>query len=154
VRYCVQCHYLSNPAMHDAEKWPRVVERMVGRIDGKGNMGALMKEMMAGVTAPSPEETATLVAYLKKHAQQPITPAKYPELTQPAGLSFRVACQQCHALPDPQRYSAREWPTVVARMERNMAWMNRVVGTSADPREPQLRIEDINGFLVRNARQP
>lgn len=153
VRYCVQCHYLSNPAMHEAEKWPKVVTRMVARIDGKGNMGPLMRDMMAGVQAPSADETMVLVGYLQKHAQRPIAAAKYPELKLPAGQSFRLACQQCHVLPDPARYTAKQWPAVVARMEQNMEWMNRVVGSQADPREPQLRIEEINAFLARHARK-
>jgi hypothetical protein len=139
--------------MHDAEKWPRVVDRMVGRIDGRGNMGALMIDMMAGVQAPTPDETRVLIGYLQKHAQRPIDAAKYAELKQPAGQSFRLACQQCHVLPDPARYPASAWPDVVARMEKNMAWMNRVVGNQADPREPQLRIDEINAFLARHARK-
>jgi len=51
LRYCVQCHNLANPAMHDARKWPVIVERMVLRMQGRGNMGKLMTEMMAGVVA-------------------------------------------------------------------------------------------------------
>lgn len=153
LRYCVQCHYLPNPAMHDAERWPKVVARMVGRMQGAGNLGAVMKEMMAGVAAPAPEEAATLVAYLKRHAMQPVDPAHYPDLRQPAAQSFRLACAQCHALPDPKRYRAREWPAVVARMESNMAWMNRVIGSSSDPREPQLSIPEINAYLARHARR-
>ncbi len=153
VRYCVQCHHLSNPAMHEAEKWPKVVTRMVARIAGNGNMGPLMKDMMAGVQAPSAEETSVLVRYLQKHAQRPIAAEKYPELRLAGGQSFRLACQQCHVLPDPARYTAKQWPAVVARMEQNMEWMNRVVGTQVDPREPQLRIEEINAFLARHARR-
>src|ERR671919_3254875 len=53
--YCVQCHNLANPAMHHAEKWPGIVRRMVLRMQGRGNMGTLMHEMMAGVAAPSAE---------------------------------------------------------------------------------------------------
>src|SRR4051794_18393131 len=41
VRYCVQCHYLVNPAMHTPERWKSVVERMVWRMRGNGNMGEL-----------------------------------------------------------------------------------------------------------------
>ena len=52
VAYCVQCHNLPNPAMHHAEKWPGIVQRMVLRMEGKGNMGTLMAEMLAGVKAP------------------------------------------------------------------------------------------------------
>src|SRR5687768_12998604 len=76
VAYCVQCHNLPNPAMHHAEKWPGVVQRMVLRMEGRGNMGALMAEMMAGVNAPGADETRAIVAYLQRHAQKPIDPAR------------------------------------------------------------------------------
>ncbi len=154
ARYCIQCHNLANPAMHDAEKWPAVVERMVLRMQGKGNMGRLMAEMMAGVEAPSAEETRALVAYLQRRAQKPLDPLKVPEAYRAEGDAFRIACNQCHVLPDPARYSALEWPAVVARMGKNMEWMTRVVGSRPIPGEPQLRIEDINAFLARHARKP
>jgi hypothetical protein len=151
--YCVQCHNLANPAMHHAEKWPGIVERMVLRMEGRGNMGTLMSEMMAGVKAPAAEEKAAIVAYLQRHAQKPLDPARYPELDTPAGEAFRLACNQCHVLPDPKRHTAREWPQVVARMQKNMEWMNRVVGSKRDPDEPQLRVDEINAFLRRHARR-
>ncbi len=153
VRYCIQCHNLPNPAMHDAAKWPRVVERMVLRMEGKGNLGELMQDMMAGVSAPTAQESRRIVAYLRKYAQQPLDPKKYPDLKRPEAQAFRLACQQCHALPDPKRHTESEWRSVVARMEKNMQWMNRVVGTRHDPDEPQLRIEEIIGFLARHARR-
>jgi hypothetical protein len=157
LRYCVQCHNLPNPAMHHAAKWPPVVQRMVQRMEGRGNMGRLMSEMMAGVSAPSAEETKTLVAYLRRHAQRPLDPKRYPEVNRAEGEAFRLACNQCHVLPDPQRHTAAEWRAVVARMQENMEWMNRVVGTKpASDRaagEPQLRVEEILAFLERNARQ-
>ncbi|HEY6966813.1 MAG TPA: hypothetical protein VI229_05025 [Burkholderiales bacterium] len=152
-RYCVQCHNLANPAMHDAARWPSVVRRMVPRMEGKGNLGKLMTDMMAGVEAPSAEETQAIVAYHVKHGQKAIDPARIPEVNAPSAEPFRLACGQCHVLPDPRRHSAKEWPAVVARMQRNMEWMNRVVGSKAVPGEPQLRIEDINAFLVRYARR-
>jgi cytochrome c5 len=152
-RYCVQCHNLANPAMHDAARWPAVIERMVPRMEGKGNMGKLMSEMMAGVEAPSPEEKQAIVAYHRKHALQPLDAKRLPEVNTPRAESFRVACGQCHALPDPQMHTAKEWPAVVERMQKNMEWMNRVVGSRPVPGEPQLRIEDINAFLVRHARK-
>ena len=152
-RYCVQCHNLANPAMHDAARWPSVVHRMVPRMEGKGNMGKLMTEMMTGVQSPSPEETQAIVAYHVKHAQKAIDPARIPEVNAAAAEPFRVACGQCHVLPDPRRHTAKEWPAVVARMQKNMDWMNRVVGSKPVPGEPQLRIEDINAFLVRYARR-
>ena len=152
LRYCVQCHNLPNPAMHHAEKWPGVVERMVLRMEGRGNLGALMSEMMAGVEAPAEDETAALVAYLAKYAQKPLDVARYPEVNRPSGEAFRLACNQCHVLPDPQRHTAAEWPAVVSRMQENMEWMNRVVGSRPTPGEPQLRVEEINAFLRTYAR--
>src|SRR5436305_2361738 len=98
LRYCVQCHNLPNPAMHHAQKWPGIVERMVLRMQGRGNLGTLMSEMMAGVQAPSEEEAAVLVAYLKRHAQKPLDPKRYPEVNRAFGEAFRLACSQCHVL--------------------------------------------------------
>lgn len=154
LAYCVQCHNLPNPAMHHAAKWPGIVRRMVLRMEGKGNLGTLMGEMMAGVKAPGAEQTKAIVAYLQRHAQKPLDPARYPEVYQPSGEAFRLACNQCHVLPDPRRYTAAEWPRVVARMQENMEWMNRVVGSKPVPGEPRLAVEEINAFLARHARKP
>jgi cytochrome c5 len=151
--YCVQCHNLPNPAMHDAARWPGVVRRMVPRMEGKGNLGKLMADMMAGVRSPSDEEERIIVAYLRRHGQKPIDAARYPELFRSSGESFRLACNQCHVLPDPQRHSASEWRAVVARMQENMEWMNRVVGSKPVPGEPQLRVEEILAFLEKHARR-
>jgi hypothetical protein len=153
LRYCVQCHNLANPAMHNAEKWPGIVERMVLRMQGRGNMGTLMSEMMAGVKAPSEDETRAIVAYLQKYSQTPLDPSRYPEVNRRSGEAFRLACNQCHVLPDPARHTAAEWPRVVARMQENMEWMNRVVGSQPTPGEPQLRVEEINAFLRKYARR-
>jgi len=152
-RYCVQCHNLPNPAMHHAPKWPGIVERMVLRMQGRGNLGELMYEMMAGVEAPDEGESTAIVAYLRRHAQAPLDPERYPEVNRRSGEAFRLACNQCHVLPDPKRHTAEEWRGVVARMQENMAWMNRVVGSKPLPGEPQLRVEEILVFLSRHARQ-
>src|SRR6266851_5898398 len=153
VRYCVQCHNLPNPAMHQAAKWPAIFERMVVRMRGKGNLGELMQDMMAGVEAPTTAEAEILLAYLQKYSQRPLDPNRYPAVNLPEGRSFKLACQQCHVLPDPQRHKASEWPAVVARMEKNMQWMSRVVGNQPDSREIQLKVEEINAFLVKYARK-
>jgi len=152
LRYCVQCHNLPNPAMHHAQKWPGIVERMVLRMQGRGNLGELMAQMMAGVEAPDEGETAAIVAYLRQHAQAPLDPERYPEVNRRSGEAFRLACNQCHVLPDPRRHTAEEWRAVVARMQENMAWMNRVVGSQPLPGEPQLRVEEILAFLSKYAR--
>lgn len=153
LRYCVQCHNLANPAMHEPAKWPAIVQRMVRRMRGEGNMGRLMSEMMAGVKAPTEAEARTLVAYFQRQGQRALDPKRVPAVNTPAGESFRIACSQCHVLPDPARHTAKEWPAVVARMERNMEWMNRVVGSRPVKGEPQLRVEEINAFLARHARK-
>ena len=152
VTYCVQCHYLPNPAMHHAAKWQPVVERMVWRMEGRGNLGGLMQDMMAGVKAPTADEQVALVRYLQKHAQQEIDPDKYADLKSPPGQMFAIACSQCHVLPDPQRHTALEWPRVVARMQRNMTWANRVTGDAALRTSPELNTAEIIRFLQRHSR--
>jgi hypothetical protein len=154
VSYCVQCHNLAPPAMHHAEKWPQIVARMTPRMQGRGNMGTLMKDLMAGVAAPTEEETRVIVAYLQKHGQKHIEQAALPEANKTlAWAHYTQACSQCHIAPDPRRYSRSEWPRVVARMEKNMEWMNRVVGSKANPREPQYTREEIVAYLQRYARR-
>ena len=150
--YCVQCHHLPNPAMHSAARWKMVVERMVWRMEGKGNMGQLMRDMMADVKAPSADEQATLVRYLEKHAQRELDPRRYADIHTEAGRKFSIACSQCHVLPDPQRHTAKEWPAVVARMQRNMAWANRVTGDAALRTSPTLDTADNIRFLQSHAR--
>ena len=164
--YCVQCHYLPNPAMHEAGTWDRVVARMLPRMRGEGNMGTLMARMMLGpsagedarpLAAPSANEARKIVDYLRRNAMKPIAASASPtlrqELASEDGRMFVQACNQCHVLPDPAQHSASEWPDVLGRMQRHMQWMNRIVGTQGNPHEPQLRPESILGFLQRNARQ-
>lgn len=152
TRYCVQCHYLPNPRMHTAERWQPVVERMVWRMQGKGNMGALMKDMMARVEAPDAAGIATLSAYLRKHAQREIDP-RHPALQTSAGQIYSLACSQCHALPDPQRHTASVWPGVVRRMQDHMAWANTIVGVAELRTNPELDTAEIIRLLQRYARR-
>jgi len=151
LRYCVQCHHLPSPAMHNAAKWPKIVDRMVSRMKGRGNRGALMKDMMASVAAPGEEEMHALLDYLQSNAQTPIRTRRYPDL-ETAGRSFREACSQCHVLPDPASREPQEWRDIVERMSRNMQWMNRVVGSQPEAREPQIAVEEIIGYLERTSR--
>jgi hypothetical protein len=151
ARYCVQCHYLPNPAMHVADKWTTTVVRMAWRMQGKGNLGGVMKDMMDNVLAPTDAEVVELTRYLRKHAQREMDPA-HPALRTPAGQMFSIACAQCHALPDPQRHTAREWPGVVERMKRHMAWTNTVVGVEALRTNPALDTGEIVRFVQRHAR--
>ena len=151
VRYCVQCHYLPNPRMHTADKWSGIVERMVWRMQGKGNLGTVMKDMMAGIAAPNSAEAAILSRYLQKHSQKAIDP-QHPGLRTESGRVFSLACSQCHAAPDPRQHTRTEWPAVVARMKEHMAWANVVVGVAELRTEPELKTEAIVRFLQRYAR--
>ena len=153
VRYCVQCHHLPNPQMHTAEKWATIVNRMVWRMQGRGNMGSVMKDLMTGVRAPSREEIAAINRYLRKHSQKEIDP-QHPGLRTEAGKMFSIACSQCHAAPDPQQHTSREWPAVVDRMKQHMSWANIVVGAPELRTVPELRTQDIVQFLQRYARGP
>lgn len=152
ARYCVQCHHLPNPAMHSAERWNTIVKRMVWRMGGGGNLGAAMKDLMAGVTAPDEGEEALLIAYFRQHAQRELD-ADDPRLRSTAGRMYALACTQCHALPDPQRHTAREWPAVVERMKRHMAWANTVTGHRDLRTTPELKTADIVALLQRHARR-
>ena len=152
--YCVQCHYLPNPAMHNAQKWPAIVARMVWRMQGRGNLGKVMQDMMADVKAPDKGDETALVRYLQKHAQRELDPAKVPDIHSAAGRIYSIACSQCHVLPDPRRHTTREWPDVVERMRRNMQWANRVTGDAALRTSPELDTGEIIRFLQRNSRKP
>ena len=151
ARYCVQCHYLPSPQMHSPDKWTTIVVRMVWRMQGRGNLGELMKEMMDNVEAPTDQETGVLAAYLKKHGQQEMDTG-HPALKSEAGKMFSIACTQCHALPDPRRHTPREWPAVVERMKQHMAWANTVVGSDSLKTIPVLDTAEIVHFLQRYAR--
>lgn len=151
TRYCVQCHYLPSPHMHSPDQWTTIVVRMVWRMQGKGNLGVLMKEMMDNVEAPTERETGALAAYLKKHGQQEMD-SGHPALRSEAGKMFSIACTQCHTLPDPRRHTPREWPAVVERMRQHIAWANTVVGDSALRTTPVLDTAEIVRFLQRHAR--
>jgi cytochrome c2 len=151
AQYCVQCHHLPYPPMHTAARWKSIVERMVWRMRGGGNLGAAMKELMDGVQAPPPEAVATLTAYLERHGQHEMS-ADHPALRTEAGQIYSIACTQCHALPDPRRHTASEWPQVVQRMRGHMAWANTVSGPASLRTTPELNTAEIVRLLQRYAR--
>ena len=150
--YCVQCHHLPNPAMHDAARWASVMTRMVWRMEGHGNLGKVMQDLMAEVKTPDAHEQAVLLRYLQKHAQRGLEPGHYPEPGGESARRYSIACTQCHVLPDPRRHTASEWPAVVERMRRNMAWANRVTGDPVLRTKPELDTVDITRYLQRHAR--
>ncbi len=144
VRYCTQCHELPSPAMHSAQEWPPVVARMnrrMGMMSGRGMMGGMMGRM----AAPSDSERREIVEYLQRHAQEPMDTSQYTDMNTRAGKAFQDVCAQCHALPDPKQHTAEEWPSVVARMKKNMATMGKRVPDDST-------LEEIVGFLQGHAR--
>lgn len=162
--YCVQCHNLPNPAMHAAKDWPRIVGRMVPRMEGRGNLGPLMAEMMRGpdatgrqLAAPDADEEREIVRYLQRNAQRGIDVSARPELAasldSPSGSTYRRTCSQCHVLPDPERHAADEWAPVVQRMQRNMQWMNRVSVSNVSDEMSERTTAEILRFLRRHARR-
>lgn len=131
IRYCDQCHNFPSPAMHSAEEWPSVADRMFHRM----SMMSGMKGMMMRIEAPSPEEQEMIVAYLKVHALKTVSPDSLPAPVSPRAILFRDRCSQCHAIPDPKLHTADEWPRVVERMQANMRSMGKKVITESEKKE-------------------
>jgi cytochrome c2 len=142
-RYCIQCHNLPGPGMHTAAEWPQVLGRMNMRMQMMGGMMGGMMMGGTGLAAPNRQELEILLAYLQKHAQEPIDAAKYPDLNTQAGQAFSAICMQCHALPDPRQHTAQEWPAVVGRMRGNMTTMGKIV-------PDETTTEEIIDFLRRH----
>ncbi len=140
-RYCTQCHGLPGPGLHTAAEWPVVVARMAAREH------MMSDQDMMGIQAPSAKEQATLLAYLRKHAQIPLNKATAKGLDTPAGRAFSETCSRCHALPDPVQHTAADWPAVVLRMQRNMVAMGK-------PVPPQSTLDAVDAYLRKYAKQP
>lgn len=124
--------------MHTAKEWPDVMKRMQERMD-------MHSRMMGGIVVPNEKELLTLSKYLQAHALKSMDAKHAAELNTPAGLSFRATCAQCHALPDPKQHTSQEWPTVVARMQKNMSVMGKIIPNKAT-------IKEITGFLQSRAK--
>jgi hypothetical protein len=112
AKYCGQCHELPSPAMHSATDWPSIVRRMWLRME--------LLPVKLGVKVPTVAERFAILDYVTANA------LKVSGATLPAGPgreAFSQVCSRCHALPDPRVHSREDWPTVYARMERNMERM-------------------------------
>lgn len=136
--YCAQCHDLPNPAMHTADEWPAITNRMFYRM-------SMMSGMM-GIENPSSEEQALIISYLKAHSLKAISPGMLPSPESKGAVLFRATCSQCHALPDPSLHTAQEWIAVVERMRGNMQAMDKRVITGQEKKE-------IVDYLTHNARK-
>ncbi len=112
AQYCGQCHELPSPAMHSATDWPSVARRMWLRTE--------FLSPSLGVKVPTMGDRYVMLEYVTNNA------LKVSGAALPPGQgreSFAEVCSRCHALPDPRVHSAEDWPTVFARMERNMERM-------------------------------
>jgi len=138
TNYCAQCHNLPGPGMHTADEWPNVVNRMRARMDMHG-------QMMGGISLPTRSELQSILTYLQKYAIKPIESGSLSRLNTTGGKAFRKTCAQCHALPDPKQHTSQEWPTVVARMQKNMSIMGKTIPDGSTAR-------DITEFLKVNGR--
>jgi cytochrome c5 len=111
-QYCGQCHNLPTPQMHSATDWPSIARRMWLRME--------LLPAMLQVKVPTAAERFAILDYLTTNA------LKVSGSTLPAGPgreAFSQVCSRCHALPDPKQHSREDWPTVYARMEKNMERM-------------------------------
>lgn len=149
ARYCTQCHKLPSPAMHAAEDWPRVEDRMLARermmANMRGMMGGMMMQGMMDIQAPSKGEEGAILAYLQQHALKPASPETLGPPGSPGLSLFQKTCSQCHALPDPKLHTAEEWSGVVKRMRKNMEIMGKPVITEDEK-------DQIIAYLSRHAR--
>ena len=112
AKNCAQCHELPSPAMHSATDWPSIARRMWLRME--------LLPVARGVKVPTAAERFAILDYLTANA------LKVSGATLPPGRgreAFSQVCSKCHALPDPRVHSREDWPTVFARMERNMERM-------------------------------
>jgi cytochrome c2 len=139
-QFCMQCHNLPGPGLHTAPEWPPVLGRMNMRMQMMGGM----RGGMMGVAAPDPVQLKILLGYLQRNAQKPIDAAAYPDLDTPPGRTFGTTCMQCHALPDPKQHTAREWPSVVARMRGHMTAMGKIL-------PDETTTDEIVDFLQRHS---
>jgi len=132
VQYCAQCHQLPSPAMHSATDWPRVLRRMWLRMD------RLPPAMQ--VRAPDEGDRGGVLTYLMANGLI----VSGGELPAGAGRQdFAVVCSRCHALPDIRNHSARDWPAVFQRMERNMERMNVAPPTGNQTSNILLYLQDV-----------
>lgn len=132
AQYCAQCHELPSPAMHSATDWPRVLRRMWLRMD--------RLPTSLGVRTLDEGDRGGVLNYLMANALM----VSGVELPAGAGRQdFAVVCSRCHALPDIRNHSARDWPAVFQRMERNMERMNVAPPTSNQTSKILLYLQDV-----------
>jgi cytochrome c5 len=133
-RYCAQCHELPSPTMHSATDWPSIARRMWLRTE--------FLSPALGVKVPTMAERFAMLDYLTGNA------LRVRGANLPAGRGrddFSRVCSQCHALPDPRVHSREDWPTVYARMQRNMERMRVAPPTGTQTSDILLYLQMVAG---------
>jgi cytochrome c5 len=100
------------------------------------------------VQVPSQSERSDIVQYLTTNALKVATGPL------PAGKgrdAFLLACNRCHAAPDPGLHSKEEWPIVLARVERNMKRMNVLSPTGLESEDILSYLQSVAGPMRRTA---
>lgn len=136
-RYCTQCHYLPGPGRHTAEEWPAVLERM----DILMGVSRFYRGLLGPVDSPGEGERKLIRDYLQRHALRPL-PASATLPADGTERLYRAVCGDCHAAPDPRRYAASRWPTLLERMDNHRTTMARPPLSSAQQ-------EAVTGFIAR-----
>lgn len=133
-RFCGQCHNIPSPQMHSATDWPGIARRMWLRME--------LLPASLGVNVPTAGERFAILDYLNTNA------LRVSGSTLPAGQgreAFSQICSRCHALPDPHTHSREDWPTVYARMERNMERMKVPPPTRDQTTDILLYLQTVSG---------
>jgi len=127
VRYCTQCHDLPSPRYKTAEQWPLVLERMLARMEAMAPGGMMGRGMMGGapVQVPPLDALNALLAYVQGNALQQVRPEELTAGERGDRVAYLTACTRCHAAPSPALHPPEAWAGIVARMQGNMALMNR-----------------------------
>jgi cytochrome c5 len=117
LKYCSQCHVLPSPKAHSAREWIESFGRMDDRMQMVGRMKMMKMCRMMNVVTPEAAEKEIILAYLQKHALKVINKGELPAPESKGALLFKDTCSQCHDLPAPQNYTAKEWPLIVEKMD-------------------------------------
>ena len=133
-RYCSQCHFAPGPGHHTATQWAEVVPRMALLM----GVIARFSDRLRPIELPNADQQAALLAYLERHALQPL---RNPDVAPPA---YRALCGDCHAAPDPAAYVGADWPALLARMDGHREAMRRAPMGSLEQAE-------ITTYLVMSA---
>jgi len=138
--YCTQCHDLPSPAMHSAQTWPAVLQRMDQHMQQQ-RLGAVTR-----IAIPARTNWADLGEYLSQYGQTIFKPTDHNDLDSPESQQFQQTCAQCHTLPSPDMHPANEWPRTVLRMKHHIRKADK---SSPDDHQTQLIVT----YLQKHAAQ-